>query len=91
MSRGGKVADGREGSCGKGERPGEGGTGEEGGGGAQGKAHAGVIVAVGRMLLNGIWIVRTPVFSHWYLVVVPRFVASLRGFPFFSLPQMVFV
>ena len=28
MSRGGKVADGREGSCGKGERPGEGGTGE---------------------------------------------------------------
>ena len=81
------MADGREGSCGKGERPGEGGTGEEGGGGAQGKAHAGVIVAVGRMLLNGIWIVRTPVFSHWlWFHVRPSRGFSPRGFPF---PQIV--
>ena len=37
------MADGREGSCGKGERPGEGGTGEGEGGGGTGEAHAGVI------------------------------------------------
>ena len=37
------MADGREGSCGKGDRSGEGGTGEGEGGGGTGEAHAGVI------------------------------------------------
>jgi len=80
------VADGREGSCGKGERPGEGGTGEgEGGGGRGGTCRSDSYVCVGRML-NGIWIVRTPVFSHWLWFHVR--VVSLRGFPF---PQIVVV
>ena len=75
------MADGREGSCGKGERPGEGGTGEgEGGGGRGGTCRSDSYVCVGRRAesVNGIWIVRTPVFSHWlwFHVRVWRFLSA---------------